>query len=290
MRRPFAFLLGFALVVGACGEAVPETAVARSTTATPTTATPTTATPRPETLPWPSSLSAEHQEWTTRVVARIPHDPAAYTQGLEMTEHGLLESTGRRGESTLRRIDAASGSVTERRDLEPTLFGEGLTVSDDEIIQLTWEAGQALRYDATTLEPIGVHSYAGEGWGICAGPTDLWMSDGSADLQRRDPASFELLDSVTVRRDGSAVDDLNELECIGDHVVANVWKSDDIVVIEPASGAVVATIDAHVLAAEIGTVDEQAVLNGIADRGDGTLLLGGKLWPTLFVVVVEPVA
>lgn len=302
MRAPFAFVLGLALFVGGCGSTgspradtqatVTESTVTRST-ATQSTVTRAGTDPAgstsTSTSPWPTDPGSGHQEWTVRVIERIPHDPTAYTQGLETTGEVLLEGTGRRGDSELRRLDPATGVTLDAQRLDAELFGEGLTVSGDEIVQLTWEAGRALRYDLASLQPVGEFAYTGEGWGICAGADDLFMTDGSAVLQRRDPATFELLGSVTVRRDGVAIDDLNELECIGDHVAANVWKSDRIVVIDPSNGDVVATIDASALADEIAPTDAQAVLNGIADPGDGTLLLTGKLWPTLFVVVVEPV-
>lgn len=236
--------------------------------------------------PWPAPLDGSHRDWTVRVVDRLPHDTDAFTQGLEMTELGLLESTGRRGRSALRLLDPGTGAELGRTDLDPDLFGEGLTVWEGEVIQLTWEAGRALRYDATSLEPIGEHVYVGEGWGLCATASEIWMSNGTPELTRRDPTTFAPLDTVEVRRHGVLVDDLNELECIDDHVVANVWKSDEIVVIDPDTGSVVATIDAAGLAAEIDSADAEAVLNGIADLGDGNLLLGGKLWPTLFVVEV----
>jgi glutaminyl-peptide cyclotransferase len=282
-------LLGLMLALSACGDD-PPIAADTSTTVT-TEAAPSSPPNAPDdTSPWPADFGTTPQQWTIRVLDRLPHDPTAFTQGLEMTDRGLLEGTGRRRESSLRLLDPDTGTVTERLELDPALFGEGLTVSGGEIIQLTWEAGRALRYDATSLEPTGEFTYDGEGWGICATDTELWMSNGTPQLTRRDPDTFAPLATVTVRRDGTPVDDLNELECIGDQVVANIWKSNEIVVIEPGSGAVVASIDASALVAEVAPDDEQAVLNGIADVGDGTLLLAGKLWPTLFVVEVIELA
>jgi glutamine cyclotransferase len=293
MRAAFLLVVGLILATSACGDDVVSTEAAAPISSSlpmvPSDDESPTA-PGADESPWPTELDSTHQQWTVRVVERLPHDPNAYTQGLEMTERGLLESTGIRGESTLRLVDAGAGTVIERRDLEPGLFGEGLTVSRGEIIQLTWEAGRALRYDASTMEPTGEFTYDGEGWGICVADTGLWMSNGTSELTRRDPDTFEPLDTVTVRRDRVPVGNLNELECVDDHVVANVWKSDEILVIEPRSGVVVATIDASALADEIATADDKAVLNGIADLADGTLLLGGKRWPNFFVVEVTEVA
>ncbi|MEZ5243496.1 MAG: glutaminyl-peptide cyclotransferase [Acidimicrobiales bacterium] len=286
MRAAVLFVIGLAVTASACGDDIPIAEDTPTTaTAEPTAGAPPTP-PSDSRSPWPTELDSTHQRWTIRVVERLPHDPTAFTQGLELLDRGLLESTGRRGESSLRLVDPDAGTVIEQVALDPALFGEGLTVSGDEIIQLTWEAGRALRYDTASLEPTGEFTYDGEGWGICAADAGLWMSNGTAQLTRRDPDTFASLETVTVRQDGTPVDDLNELECIGDHVVANVWKSDEILVIEPGTGAVVATIDASALAAEVEPDDDQAVLNGIADLDDGTLLLGGKLWPTLFVVEV----
>lgn len=287
---PFAFAA--LLLVPACGD---DAAISPGVTTTTTlaaepdsTAEPTRTSEPTVVSPWPEALGDETRRWTVRVVGRIPHDPAAFTQGLELLDGAIIEGTGRRGESELRRIDLASGEVLDRIPLPAELFGEGLTVSGDEIVQLTWQAGRALRYDAATLEPTGEGTYVGEGWGACAGTTGFWTSDGTAALVRRDPQTFTPVDSVTVELDDEPVARLNELECIGEHVVANVWKSDTIVVIDPGSGRVSATIDASALRTEVAPTDEQAVLNGIADLGDGRLLLTGKLWPTSFLVEVTP--
>lgn len=236
-------------------------------------------------LPWPDDPAAAGvQRWGVEVVGRMAHDPDAFTQGLELDGDRLLESTGRRGQSTLRRLDPATGAVVSSVDLDPELFGEGLTVVGDEVIQLTWQAGRALRYRADTLDPLGEHRFDGEGWGLCHDGDRLWMSDGTAVLTARDPATFAPLDTITVTRDGTAVDRLNELECVGGTVLANVWYGDEVLVIDPATGVVEAEIDAAPLVAEIAATDPTEVLNGVADLGDGTLLLGGKNWPTFFVV------
>ncbi|GJM39107.1 MAG: glutamine cyclotransferase [Acidimicrobiales bacterium] len=235
--------------------------------------------------PWPAPLNDSHQEWTVRVIERVPHDPTAFTQGLEFTEDGLVESTGRRGESTLRLLDPVTGEMLRRVDNLDEHFGEGVTVLDGSAVQLTWQSGVALRWDAA-FEPLGEFGYDGEGWGICHDGSDFWMSDGTATLTRRDTETFAPLDTVTVQREGEPIELVNELECIGDHVVANVWRSDEILVIDPTNGDVRATIDAAALGAEVASPDSGAVLNGIADPADGTLILGGKLWPTLFVVEI----
>ncbi|NIR39860.1 MAG: glutaminyl-peptide cyclotransferase [Actinobacteria bacterium] len=234
-----------------------------------------------------ASVDGTTTRWTVEIVRELPHDPQAFTQGLELFEGRLFESTGR--ESTLRELDPATGEVVALVTLEQPLFGEGLTVIDGEIIQLTWRDGRALRWDVDTLEPVGEFGYAGEGWGICALGDELVMSDGTPVLTRRDPVTFAPLDTVTVRRDGEPVALLNELECLDDGtILANVWKADEIVMIDPASGAVVGTVDASVLRETVNPTSASDVLNGIADLGDGTFLLGGKNWDRHFVVRLVP--
>ena len=234
-----------------------------------------------------ASVDGTTTRWTVEIVRELPHDPQAFTQGLELFEGRLFESTGR--ESTLRELDPATGEVVALVTLEQPLFGEGLTVIGGEIIQLTWRDGRALRWDVDTLEPVGEFGYAGEGWGICALGDELVMSDGTPVLTRRDPVTFAPLDSVTVRRDGEPVALLNELECLDDGtILANVWKADEIVMIDPASGAVVGTVDASVLRETVNPTSASDVLNGIADLGDGTFLLGGKNWDRHFVVRLVP--
>ncbi len=233
------------------------------------------------------------------IVATYPHDPGAYTQGLVLAAGALWESTGRYGHSTVRRVDLASGRVLAQTALADDLFGEGLAWlpgaggAPDRLVQLTWQAGLATVWDAATLTPAGEHGYRGEGWGLCRdgaapGGPRLVMSDGSARLTFRDPATFAVRGSVGVTLDGRPLDRLNELECVGGRVYANVYTTDELVEIDPEGGRVTAVVDA----AGLLSADEAAgaeVLNGIAyDPADGTFLLTGKLWPKLFRVRFVP--
>ena len=242
---------------------------------------------------WPTPLAeldpSSPPTWSIEVVTTAPHDPEAFTQGLELLDDGrLLESTGIRGQSDVRIVDRSSGLVDDRRPLEPEEFGEGLTVVDETVLQLTWQAGVARRWTLPELDPLPSFTYEGEGWGLCLLDDRLAMSDGSSTLQWRDPSTFELLATVDVTRAGEPIELINELECIDGHVVANIWKSSEVVIISP-TGAVVATIDASDLVAIIASNEpERAVLNGIAAHPDGTFSMTGKLWPTRFLVrVVE---
>ncbi|MFO7546684.1 MAG: glutaminyl-peptide cyclotransferase [Trueperaceae bacterium] len=223
---------------------------------------------------------------TVEVLAELPHDAAAFTQGLQLGQDGkLYESTGLVGRSSVREVARDSGAVIRQRDIPAPYFAEGLTLVGDEVLQLTWQAGLAFRWNRTTFEPTGHARYEGEGWGLCFDGEALWMSDGSATLTRRDPSTFAVLDSVEVRAEGEPLARLNELECVDDVIYANVWLTDEIVRIDPGSGRVTARIDAEPLRASLGAVSPDAVLNGIAyDAQNDTFLVTGKLWPKLYEV------
>lgn len=220
------------------------------------------------------------------IVAAHPHDADAFTQGLEVHEGQFVESTGLYGESDRRLVEIDTGQVTAIVDLDDDLFGEGLTVVDGEILQLTWQAGVMIRSDATTLAELSRTSYEGQGWGLCFDGAELAMSNGSSSLTFRDPATFEIQREVVVTNDGVPVELLNELECVNGQILANVWLSDLIVVIDPASGVVEATLDASALRpAGAPRDDDDFALNGIAfDPSTGHFYLTGKLWPVLYEV------
>jgi len=221
---------------------------------------------------------------SVEVVAQHRHDDQAFTQGLLWHDGYLYESTGLLGRSSLRQT-TLDGEVVRQRDLARDIFGEGLALVGDELLQLTWKNQRLLRYDLATFEPTGETGYEGEGWGLCYDGRALWMSDGSAKLTQRDPISFDVIDTVEVKLDGKLVRRLNELECVGGRVYANVWKTDEVLEIDPKSGTVTAHIDASPLRRLAGALDRAAVLNGIAfDPESQNFLLTGKLWPTLYEV------
>ena len=293
MRLPplLAIVFTICLVGAACGDDGAHDPVADAPIATPEAAeVPDTAAAADGVarLPWPTDPATLDPDdppvWTVEVVETYPHNPEAFTQGLELLTDGtVLESTGLRGFSTIRIVDLESGVVSASAALEATDFGEGATRVGDTIIQLTWQEEVARRWQLPDLTPLEPFTYVGEGWGLCLAGDRLAMSDGSSDLEWRGPEAFDVLETVPVRLRGAPVTDLNELECIGDHVVANVWLSDLLVVIR-GDGAVVATIDASELVDSTPVETDSDVLNGVADFGDGTLLLGGKRWPTFYRV------
>ncbi len=241
----------------------------------------------------PVSATGGVARWTVEIIESHSHDPEAFTQGLEAVADVLYESTGLWGRSSLRKVDPSTGEVTARVELSDDLFGEGLTVVGDHIVQLTWQSGRAIVYDRHTLAEVDSHRYEGEGWGLCLSGDELVMSDGSNRLAWRDPATFELLRRVTVTAENydGRLDHLNELECVDGLVIANVWQTAHLLVINPFSGRVVAVIDAGALVARVQAQAAGAqidVLNGVAAAGDGSLWMTGKLWPELYRVrIVE---
>jgi glutamine cyclotransferase len=235
-----------------------------------------------------SACSAQGVErLVPEVVRTLPHDREAFTQGLLFADGHFYESSGRYGLSDLREVDVDAGTVVRRRPLEARFFAEGLALAGDRLIQLTYREGTALVYDRDTFEEVGRFRYEGEGWGLCFDGQGLWMSDGSSTLQRRDATTFELTGRLEVRRAGQPVPRLNELECVGDHVYANVWLTTEIVRIDAGSGRVDAIVDAAALVPDDPLVraNRDAVLNGIAhDPETDRWWLTGKLWPALYEV------
>jgi glutamine cyclotransferase len=230
----------------------------------------------------------EIEELRVHVIRRYPHATDAFTQGLLWHEGLMYESTGQYGKSSLRKVRLEDGKVLAQRKLGPKLFGEGLDRVGERLIQLTWRSGLAFVSDLTTLEEQETLSYHGEGWGLCYDGTALVMSDGSSMLEFRDPESLALLGEMSVLKDGRPIRQLNELECVGSEIYANIWQRDEILRIDRKSGRVTATIDASGLLsrAEARRAD---VLNGIAYKPESkTFLLTGKLWPHVFEVEFVP--
>jgi len=221
------------------------------------------------------------------VVAAHPHDRAAFTQGLLWHDGRLYESVGRYGASALREVEIGSGRVVREVRLPAREFGEGLALLGGTLYQLTWREGLLHRWRRDDFAALGDLAFRGEGWGLTSDGERLIQSDGTATLSFRSPADFSLLGSVEVRRDGVPVHYLNELEWVEGAIYANVWMSDELVRIDPASGEVTAVFDASGLlpAAERGPDD---VLNGIAWNPESRrFYLTGKLWPQLFEVELE---
>jgi glutaminyl-peptide cyclotransferase len=239
-----------------------------------------------------SATPSAVQRLRAQVVEVRPHDRTSFTQGFELADGVLYEGTGMVGRSAILATDPVTGAIRQRVGLPPPLFGEGITVVGARIWQLTWRDGVAIERDRATLAELRRVSYTGEGWGLCYDGRRLVMSEGTDRLIFRDPSTFEITGEQRVRLDGAAVDQLNELECTGGSVWANVWRTDRIVRIDPATGDVTGVLDTgglldqHVDAGQRAGAD---VLNGIAALPDGSqFLLTGKYWPATFLVRFVP--
>lgn len=241
-----------------------------------TTAASTTAPPRPAVA-----------VLVPRIVARFPHDPGAFTEGLVWRDGALYESVGLAGQSDVRRVDLASGRILSRVAIPAAQFGEGLAVWGDGLISLTWHDGIAWRWSTRPLTRRGSMRYEGEGWGLTTLGRDLVRSDGSATLTFHDPATMAVRRRVTVSINGRAITQVNELEAVDGAILANVWHTPYLLRIDPADGRVTGVVDLRAIVAEVGATDPEAVANGIAwDAAKGRLFVTGKRWPTLFEIAL----
>ena len=220
------------------------------------------------------------------VINTYNHDHNAFTQGLLFANNKLYESTGLRGRSSLREVDLKTGKVIRALTLSDKIFAEGLARVKEKLYQISWQSRKAFVYDLDSFNKVKEFSYDTEGWGLCFDGKDLFMTDGSSTLFKRNPESFKTISKVIVKLNGKEIDNLNELECVNGFVYANIWQTTKIIKIEKNSGKVVSQIDAANLLAKSGAgQDPNAVLNGIAYNPESkTFFLTGKLWPKLFEV------
>ncbi|HVS65785.1 MAG TPA: glutaminyl-peptide cyclotransferase [Thermoanaerobaculia bacterium] len=222
-----------------------------------------------------------------RVVAVHPHEERSYTQGLEWWKGRMYESRGRHGESGVHSYELETGKVIDDHELEPDLFGEGLTAVGDELVQITWQAGVAIVYDES-LNELRRMRFRGEGWGLAYDGESLILSDGTNVLAFLDPQTLNVRRRVEVRQGTVPRDRLNELEWVDGALWANVYQSEELVRIDPVTGRVTAVVEAEGLL-DRSTAPRAEVLNGIAYLPEReTFLLTGKYWPTSFEVVFEP--
>ncbi len=221
-----------------------------------------------------------------KIVKTYPHDPQAFTQGLVYYRDGILyEGTGMWGESSIRKVELETGKVLQIHRLPADLFGEGIVVWKDQIVQLTWQSKKGFVYDRETFTLLKEFTYPTEGWGITHDGSRLIMSDGSATLFVWDPQTFQEIGRIEVRDQNGPVVRLNELEYINGLIYANVWQTDRLAIIRPETGQVVGWIN---LAGLLKPEDRSArvdVLNGIAYDAQGDrLFVTGKYWPKLFQI------
>jgi glutaminyl-peptide cyclotransferase len=223
------------------------------------------------------------------VVNTYPHDPNAFTQGLIFLDGALYESTGLNGRSSLRKVKLETGESLQQIAVDSVYFAEGMTNWGKDLLQLTYKNQRGFVYDRVTFKVTRTFSYSGEGWGLTQDGKRLIMSDGSAQLRFIDPASLQETGRITVKDGTRPISDLNELEFVKGEILANVWMTDRIVRISPATGQVTGWIDLKGLlkSSELSSLD--AVLNGIAyDPATDRLFVTGKLWPKLFEIKLVP--
>ena len=219
------------------------------------------------------------------IVNVYPHDPNAFTQGLVLENGILYESTGLFGRSSVRQVDLKTGTVQRILELPNQYFGEGITLHQDNLIQLTWKSKTGFVYDKDTFGLVRRFTYPAEGWGLTHDNSRLIMSDGTSNLYFLDLETLEITGSVEVRENDAPVIDINELEYIRGQVFANIWKTDYILIINPLDGRVTGSIDLSGLLETQNYTGRADVLNGIAfDAHSGHLFVTGKLWPYLFEI------
>jgi glutaminyl-peptide cyclotransferase len=289
-------LIAFVAFIVALGAAIP--AVEPTTQPTGTSANTLAAEPSIGAATKSANSTAESVEIEAEIAVLVPtileiypHDTRAYTQGLLLYEGTFFESTGQYGRSSLRQVQPETGDVIREVPLEPNYFAEGLALVADELYQITWREGKAFVYDRETFQVVREYTYQGDGWGLCYDGTALYMTDGSNILYTRDPETFEVTRTVPVTLNGNPFPSINELECVGDHIYANVYLTDVIVRFDKQTGI----IDQYIWAWNLLPTEERAeldagqVLNGIAYDPDADVFyVTGKDWSKLWRVQFVP--
>lgn len=228
-----------------------------------------------------------HYNYT--IVQRLPHDTGAFTEGLIFKDGQLYESNGQNGASDLRILDLKTGSVKNKVKLGDEFFGEGMTILNGKIFQLTWVNNKGFIYDENNLTKLGEFSYTGEGWGLTNDGRFLIMSNGTNTITFLNPETFQIQKVVYVYDKGTPVLSINELEYVKGIIYANIWHSDKVVEIDPALGEIVGWIDFTGLRSAEAQKNDEAVLNGIAyDPTGDRLFVTGKLWDTVYEVKLTP--
>ena len=218
-----------------------------------------------------------------------PHDPRAFTQGIEYRDGFLYEGTGLNGESSLRKVELTTGKVMQKVAVPSQYFGEGITTWGDTILQLTWQSQVGFIYDRATFKQLRTFAYTGEGWGLTHNTSELIMSDGSASLRFLDPKTLMEKRRVLISDAGIIIRDLNELEWVNGEIYANVWQTNFVARISPSTGHVTGWIDLTGLLSPEEQRSGADVLNGIAfDAVGKRLFVTGKLWPKVFEIGLAP--
>jgi glutamine cyclotransferase len=219
------------------------------------------------------------------VLRTFPHDTGAFTEGLLFRDGFLYESTGREGQSFIRKVDLATGRTVESVSLAPGIFGEGIVDWKDQLYSVIWHGGVGARWTLKGFKRLGSFRYEGEGWAMTQDGRNIILSDGTPVLRFLDPKTLKVVHTVTVTADGVPIRQVNELEYVRGEILANIWMTNAIARIDPATGHVKGWIDVSALAAKVGSTDPDAVPNGIAyDKVGNRLFVTGKNWPLLFQI------
>lgn len=241
--------------------------------------------PDPPPTPNPGTTVDATPIYDVDVVNTYPHDTNAFTQGLVFHDGILYESTGLEGQSSVRTVDLQTGKVLQRFDMDSIYFAEGLALVNDKLYQLTWRSQIGFVYDAKSLKTIDSFTYQGEGWGLASDGSNLIMSNGSSILRIIDPATMQEKSRLVVTIAGNPVERLNELEYVKGEIFANIWTTERIARIDPATGAIKGWIDLAGILPAPDRTENVDVLNGIAyDPQGDRLFVTGKKWPKLFEV------
>ncbi|HEU4323185.1 MAG TPA: glutaminyl-peptide cyclotransferase [Roseiflexaceae bacterium] len=301
LRALLPALAALALAACSAAPALPPTSVAPATSAPQDTAPspypePDTVAPNSAASPYPApdrppilTPSAGTPVYGYRVVNTYPHNPESFTQGLIYADGALYEGTGQYGQSRLLKVDLQTGEALQSHDLASDLFGEGITLLDGEIYQITWQSRVGFVYNQADFSQTKTFTYTTEGWGITHDGSRLIMSDGTSTLYTLDPETLEQRPLVEVTDENGPVSRLNELEYIDGKIYANIWMTDRIAQIDPQTGRVTAWVDLTGLLPPEQRRGTDAVLNGIAyDPATKRLFVTGKLWPSLFEIELVP--
>lgn len=242
-------------------------------------------------LVFAANALAQAPESGYRVVHVYPHDRNAFTQGLEFRAGFLYEGTGLNGKSSVRKVELETGRVLQKIDIDSQYFGEGITVYNQQILELTWRSAIGFIYDQTTFRRLRTFNYTGEGWGLANDGSFIYMSDGTTQIRVWDPVTLQEKRRITVRDGARPVTYLNELESVRGEIYANVWQTDHIVRISPADGRVLGWVNLAGLLSAADRTENTDVLNGIAyDALGDRLFVTGKQWPKLFEIKIVPKA
>jgi glutaminyl-peptide cyclotransferase len=222
-----------------------------------------------------------------KIVSTYLHDPTAFTEGLVYKDGLLIESTGQYGKSEIRKVKLETGAILEKRGLPANVFGEGLTYLNGKFYQLTWTAKTAFVY-SSNLKLLKTLPYDTQGWGLTTDGKSLIQSDGSSTIYYRNASDFKTIKKLEVSDAGKPIDQINELEWVNGEIWANIWHSDRIARINPNTGKVNAWIDLTGIKPKFGTLDSDAVLNGIAyDPASKRIFVTGKYWAFLFEIEIK---